>query len=499
MMPLINFVLCSGLLLLVYRVFLQGEKMYRFNRFYLLFSLLFSAAVPFITITTHTESLPASYQRVVDQAFTSSAPVTATTTSVQPVHPLPDPDFNTAIMIAVVVIGLYALITLVLLARFVVNLYRINRTITGSECIALDDAQLVLTDSDVTPHSFLSYVFVNRDDYPDGLEPQIICHEQAHVRQRHSLDVLLVELMQVLCWFNPFIPFYRRAIQLNHEFLADEAVINRSYDTIAYQYLLLAKASQHSSIHLASQFNYQTTKKRLTMMTKTTSVTKATGKQLLMLPVVAAAVMLFSQKTTASMLPPILPAIKTIETPPAKRDTPKVDMVRFAIPKAMRTKYSATDASEKVMSEYASILKKYNIPDGEGKSTDISAADKAQLHALFIQMSERQQNRQQFRFAKAFKPVAKNMVTAAQLNQWQDKKYGVWVNDKRIKNADLANYKAEDFDQMSFSRLMPLAIKNDGFSFQVNLMTKPYYAEYYKKTIANQEDRIDYWHIMRKK
>lgn len=502
MMPLLNFVLCSGLLLLVYRVFLQGEKMYRFNRFYLLFSLLFSAAVPFIILTTHTESLPVNYQRAVEQVFAPSSPTTTSSATAQ--HPQLITDASQAPVITVlgIILALYAVITLALLARFVINLYRINRTITQNEHVELEDTQLILTDSGVTPHSFLSYVFINRDDYPHGLEPQIICHEQAHVRQMHSLDVLLVEILQVLCWFNPFIPFYRRAIQLNHEFLADEAVLSQSaYDTIDYQYLLLAKASQANSIHLASQFNYQTTKKRLIMMTKNTSATKAIGRQLLILPVAALAVLLFSEKTAATVLPKILPILKPAEAPATKLDTPKVDFVRFAIPKAMRTKYSATDAPENVMNEYTTILKKYDIPDGKGKTTDISAADKAQLHALFIQMSMRQQNRQQFRFTKAFKPLAKSKVTAEQLSEWQQDaaKFGVWVNDKRIKNADLANYKAEDFDNLMYSRLTPLAIKNDGFRFQVNLMTKPYYAEYYKKTMANQEDRMDYWHIMRKK
>ncbi|QKJ28913.1 M56 family metallopeptidase [Mucilaginibacter mali] len=502
MMALINFILCSGLLLLAYRVFLQNERMYRFNRFYLLFSLLFSAAVPFITITTHPQSLPVSYQHAVERVFTSSQ--TTATSSPLAQHPqiLPDVDPNPVITAISIILAVYAFVTLVLLGRFMINLYRINRSITQNQRIELDDTQLVLTDASVIPHSFLNYVFVNRDDYPDGLEPQIICHEQAHVRQRHSLDVLLVEMMQVLCWFNPFIPFYRRAIQLNHEFLADEAVISQSiYDTIDYQYLLLAKASQANSIHLASQFNYQTTKKRLTMMTKNTTFAKAIGKQLLMLPVAALAVLLFSEKTAATVLPKIFPTLKTVEALTAKVDTPKVDFVRFAIPKAMRTKYSATDASEKVMSEYTAILKKYDIPDGNGKTTDISATDKAQLHALFIQMSVKQQNRQQFRFTKAFKPVAKNTITTEQLSEWQQdpKKFGVWVNDKRVKNADLANYKADDFDNLMFSRLTPVAIKNDGFRFQVNLMTKPYYAEYYKKTMANQEDRMDYWHIQRRK
>jgi bla regulator protein BlaR1 len=489
---LINFVLCSGLLLLVYRLFLQNERMYRFNRFYLLFSLLFSLAVPFITIQSKITVMP-----VVEQ------PVHIADSNTSPVNSAPTDIRVTAKTIehfdwTKLAIGAYVLIAVVLLGRFLVNLYRISRTVAQNETVAHQHTNLILTDDNVTPHSFLKYVFVNRSDYLDGaVEPQIICHEETHVRQLHSLDVILVELLQAVCWFNLFIPFYRRAIQLNHEFLADEAVIDHSHDTVAYQYLLLAKASQNNSLQLTSQFNYLTTKKRLLMMTKTTSAKMALGKQLVMLPVVAVAVMLFSQKTTATILPRLLPQLVVKETPVAKKDTVKHVKFHHVVFAGMRTKYSATDAPDNVMNEYASILKKYDIPDG--KASNISAADKDRLHALFIQMSKDQQDGQQFRFTKAFKPVAKNTVTADQLKKWQNNvDFGVWVDGKRVKNAALANYQSDDFDHMFFSNLMPYAIKNDGFRYQIDLMTKSYYAEYYKTTMANQADRIDYWHVMKR-
>lgn len=498
MIALFNFVLCSGLLLLVYRVFLQGEKMYRFNRFYLLFSLLFSAAVPFVTINNHSDTLPVNYQHTVEQVFATTplAITSATPISLQPSPQQANADVSPAMLFMGIAVAIYVLVALILFIRFAVNLYRIGRVVVLSERIELGDTHVVLTDNQNTPHSFLNYVFVNRDDYLHGLEPQIICHEQAHIRQRHSLDVLLVELLQVLCWFNPFLPLYRRAIQLNHEFLADEAVIARAFDTVAYQYLLLAKASQHNSIHLASQFNYQTTKKRLNMMTKNTSAPKAIGRQLLMLPVAATALMLFSQKTTATILPKFLPVPVISETPAAKKDTNAWGKVRFPIPSGWRTKYSKTDAPEKVMSDYAAILKKYGIPDADVRTSMISTADRDQLHALFIQMSKSQQDGQQFRFTKAIKPMPKSVITAEQISKWQDtNKYGIWVDGKRIKNSDLVNYNPEEFDNVSLAHMAPLGVKLNHFQYQVDLMTKPYYADYYKKTMANQQDRMDYWHV----
>jgi len=229
-------------------------------------------------------------------------------------------------------------------------------------------------------------------------------------------------------------------------------------------------------------------------MTKTTSAKRVIGKQLLMLPVAAIAILMFSQKVQAKVLTKAGSA--TLVT--SKKDTVMPNKVRIPIPEVMRTTHAASDAPEKVLSEYAAILKKYDIPNGKGKSTEVSAADKAQLHTLFTKMSLGQQELQLFRFTKASKPMPKSKINADQLGQWQQdaQKYGVWVDDKRIKNADLAKYNPEDFDHLYYSRLAKNAAKLDGFHFQVDLMTKANYAKYYKETIANQEDRVDYLHIL---
>ncbi|GAB3935509.1 M56 family metallopeptidase [Mucilaginibacter myungsuensis] len=493
MMYLVNFVLCSSLLLGIYKLFLQNERMYRFNRFYLLFSLVFSAVVPFVVIAIEAETFPVIYEQM-NEVLAPAATVSPDKVVKQSVVEVSPVDYS-----GFVLPGLYTLITVALLVRFGINLYKIASSAKRGEVVADHDPKLILTDEQVTPHSFLRYIFLNKKDHTEGkIAPQIICHEQTHVRQLHTLDVLLVEVMQVICWFNPFIPFYRKAIQLNHEFLADEGVIQNYEDTPSYQYLLLAHATQTHSLQLTSQFNYQTTKKRLIMMTKTTSKVVALGKKLMLIPVAAMAVTLFSEKTQAEVLPEVVAAVeKKVADIVAKPniDTPK-KVIAFAMPNGMRIEHAKTDAPQSVVDEYAAYLKKYDLPGENGTSGVISAEDKKKMRALFVQMSVKQQDDQLVRFRKAMRPMAKNKVTDAQLAKWQSKDYGVWIDDKRVKNnADLANYKAEDFDHMFFSNLTPLARKNDGFKYQVGLMTKKGYADYYKKTMADQGDKIDVWHV----
>lgn len=312
---ILNFVLCSGLLLLVYRVFLRNENLYLFNWFYLLFSLVFSLVVPFITIKIIAAQAPVLGQQIIERSVV--------TIMNNPVHQqllqAPGHSSHPDIWLA-----LYAAIAVILLLRFARNLYQISQTISCNMVVDGNDAKLVLLDDEVTPHSFLKYIFLNKKDYHNALiEPEIICHEQAHVKQLHSLDMLLIEVVHAICWFNPFIPFFRRAIQLNHEFLADEAVLKNYNNTTGYQYLVLAKASQLKSLYITSQFNYSATKKRLIMMTINTSVKIALYKRLALIPVLAGALLFFSHKDMAqSASAAVKNAYKNIAATMAKINLP---------------------------------------------------------------------------------------------------------------------------------------------------------------------------------
>lgn len=490
---LINFILCSGLLLLVYRSFLGAENLYRFNRFYLLFSLVFSLLVPAITIhvpyiknldwdkfftATHQAMKPQTvlsnkpqapafnhvnvYDRINEQALTQyddmpmvNAPVPGKITpKPQRVH----------YSLKEMLLALYGAGVLLLLGRFVRNACRITRLISKNKTIEYQDAKLVLVTDDVTPHSFLKYIFLNKQAYDhQTIEPEIICHEQAHVRQLHSLDVIWVELFQIVCWFNPFIPFYRKAIQLNHEFLADEAVIENYQDTPAYQYLLLAKASQSGSLYLTSQFNYLVTKKRIMMMTKRTTVAIALYKRLILLPVLGLALFLFSQKMMAQSTP------KSGDKQ-AKKTTAK-------------TPLGEQDAPQSVLDEYAKILAKYHIPykkeDKINYTPDFSPADKQRLAVLYKQMSNDQRQHQYVRLLPVDRVVF--LIKDKDLINWQDKtRYNVFIDDKEVDNANLSKFKVSDFAGALSGNLGEHSSR-----VKVELMTRAYYKQHLKDRIQS--------------
>ena len=109
---------------------------------------------------------------------------------------------------------------------------------------------------------------VNKDQYQNGrIDDTLIQHEITHCKQGHSFDILLVELMKVFYWINPFVWLIKRSVQLNHEFLADNKVLlNHNVDN--YQNLLINLVIKNDTGVLISNFNFSFTKQRLKMMTK---------------------------------------------------------------------------------------------------------------------------------------------------------------------------------------------------------------------------------------
>ncbi|SHL72984.1 Signal transducer regulating beta-lactamase production, contains metallopeptidase domain [Flavobacterium flevense] len=286
---LIKSTLSLTALLVVYFSLLEREKMHQFNRFYLLFSLLFSFAIPFITIEIiqqipQQETMPT----IIPMTEETSMPVIEDTTNYWLISAW----------------SLYSVITLSLLLRFVVNIWKLNAKAQSNPTINYKNAKLVLLKEKTLPYTFLNYIFINETDYNDRkIEDELYTHELIHVNQKHTLDILFIEILKVIFWFNPIFIFYKKAIQLNHEFLADEKVVKSHNNVPFYQNLLLSKANVNPTYYLASNLNYSVTKKRLIMMTKNTSTTRALLKKGILIPLLTALVFSLCTKVVAQETP----------------------------------------------------------------------------------------------------------------------------------------------------------------------------------------------------
>jgi beta-lactamase regulating signal transducer with metallopeptidase domain len=459
---IIKVILCSALFFLTYKLILEKEKMPLFNRIYLLASLLLSFVIPVITFSSPKPILPiAENETLYTNALQGNG-----------IIQILSPEQSTK-YIPSILITLYLIITIVLLFRFMVNLSKILKKALENPSIPYKTSKIVLIDEDLTPHSFLNYLFIYKKEY-ENIENEILHHEYAHIQQKHSYDILLIELLQTFFWFNPVLLLYKKAIQLNHEYLADEAVINNFQNIRSYQHLLIDKISKSKTYNLTSQFNYSITKKRLLMMSKTKSFRNGLCRQIAILPILVVSIISFSTiKTTAQ---------NSSGTQNSKEDT------------VLSTQEGV---SQELIKEYEQIVNKTINEKGFPVISRFSVADQNRLETIYLSMSKDQQAKQLVIFFPAPPPLPKVVPTKTQMESWKNSKiYGLWIDGKRVSNTVLANYKNTDFSHATVSKLMKNTVNYGKHYYQVNLMTNGHYEDYYNKTIAS--DKKFYMGIRRK-
>jgi bla regulator protein BlaR1 len=479
-------ILCLAVLLLVYLVFLEKEKMHRFNRWYLLGSIVFACLVPLVSFEVKGQSLPILQDNYFEVITTGNSAATS------PAVPIKE---NTNYLIPALLI-IYGLITSLLLIRFITNIYRLLSRAATNKVIMYRGARLILLKEKIASHSFLNNIFISEEDYADhSIEEELITHELTHVREKHSWDVMFIELLQTIFWFNPLFLFYKKAIQLNHEYLADDAVIKTYENVPAYQYLLLEKASCNNQTYLTSNFNFSVTKKRLVMMTRTTNRARAILKKLAVLPLLACALFLFSSKIAVALgIPQDKPVTKHQGTPMAHP--------AYLSPQDKKMPFTKEGISTQLMDEFNSIVNKYVYVNEKGlrnfKKGAITTTERNRLETIFKQMSREQQASTKIGFTKRMDPWAKITATDEQFEKWKDEtKYGVWIDGKKVKNEELNKYKASDFSHYFASNLAYTEkMKKDVmksfnlkvmYKVQLDLMTHAGYADYYNSIMTGPE------------
>lgn len=260
--------ICLASILALYHLCLSKAAMSQINRYYLLLGLFASFTIPLLTLEQGIGLMQVDQSPVTLEVLEWH--YTETTTVINP--SLTSLDYRDVLYFV------YLMITFGLLARFLFNLRHIQNKISSNRKKDFGSYCLVLLSEDFVPYAFWKYIFISEKSYIEGnVEPELLTHEISHVNQKHTVDIIIVELFQIVFWFNPLLYLYKKAIQLNHEFIADKHVMNNQYDLKKYQNLLLEKIQYKNEISLVSNLNFYITKQRLEMMTKKTSNLRACG------------------------------------------------------------------------------------------------------------------------------------------------------------------------------------------------------------------------------
>ena len=274
---MIEYIIKSSLSLILlfglYWFLLRKEKLFVFNRYFLVLSVVFSLTVPFISIpvnfqvTPYLEDITPVQDYIIPEISADNIISPDVKISQQYVE-----QQSASINISAILRTLYILGTMLFLTRLLRNTYILIRRIKMSEKISFEGYKLILTNDKIGPCCFFSSILLNREDYlNDSIDRELINHEIEHARQFHTIDIILIELVKIFYWFNPVHYLYDRAIRINHEYLADNGVISGKSNIKNYADKLLSFISCRSNMSLTSGSNHSYTKMRLMMMMKTRS------------------------------------------------------------------------------------------------------------------------------------------------------------------------------------------------------------------------------------
>ena len=442
---MIDFLLKSAISLIVflgfYYLILEREKIHKFNRFYLLISILISLIIPFVTFEfiEFVETAPViQYDEPIniekaEVVLNQNPTIEKVITAQESIDYLP-----------YVFWSIYVSISLIFLFRFSKNYFKLIVKSKINPSVKYKNASLILLEEKTLPHTFLNFIFVNSEDFKNkNIEDELFAHEMVHVNQKHTLDILFIEFLKALFWFHPLFYLYKKAIQLNHEFLADEEIVNTYNNVPYYQNLLLHKSNGNTTIYLASNLNYLITKKRLLMMTKNTSKKLALLKKVAALPILAGLIYFFCIEIIAQEKPKVL-NLDTEKTIPTDKDK-----IRDAYYSGVWVKI----CDEKTNRKNVTLYEKLSLDD-----------KRKYLGYIPEIMIEKE-------------------IPAPLFEKMKTKDLAVWINGKVKTKEEIKKYKRTDFSYYSYSFVHKNArSKRFPQSYQYTLFTKDYFNENLKKS-----------------
>ena len=289
----INFITESGislgLLTLVYFLFLRKETFFRLNRLYLIVSAIFSGILPLLHIPVFLNS-----------ASTNLGLIASGPRMLEVVEVYGGAGANSSgTFLSLSLIGLIYFSGILFFAlRFTWKLGQMVLLVRSGEKRKNKGLIIVRLGFDTSAFSFFRWLFVGRN-FQFGTEESnhILKHEMVHIRQRHSIDVMLLELVVLVQWFNPFIWYLRRAVRENHEFLADALVVNKGISPVRYKAMLIEQVTG-IQLQVANNFNYSLLKSRMKMISKIKSPRWAGYKYLIGLLTMLLLVVVFACERT---------------------------------------------------------------------------------------------------------------------------------------------------------------------------------------------------------
>lgn len=243
----------------LYKLVCTRDTFFRSRRFILIVSLVLPFILPFIDVREWLESRD---RMIMLTHFDYSAVLPEIVVGSEAAE-----TGNRVFVLSEWIGYLYLAGVVVLLVRLVVQAFSLSRLIIRMPEKEINGVRVKCLNDPSGPFSFFRWIFMNPAAVKEDEISEILTHEMAHVKQHHSVDVFLAEMVSICCWMNPFAWLLKREVRLNLEFLADRKVMEAGFATKSYQYHLLGLAYNHK-YGLSNNFNFSHLKRRIIMMNK---------------------------------------------------------------------------------------------------------------------------------------------------------------------------------------------------------------------------------------
>jgi beta-lactamase regulating signal transducer with metallopeptidase domain len=271
---------------LVYWLFLRKETFYNANRWFLLTTLLTAVLIPFFpiqySVIVDAENSQTAFKSISD-TFKNIPTVTASETVSESYS------WQQAALL------IYLTGAAIFMGRLFTQTFILIHLMLKYRIKSLDGIRIVENEKYGLPFSFFNIVFINPKFHTQDYLPEILAHEKVHIRENHWFDLLFIELLTVIFWFNPFIWFFERSIKQNHEYLADEGVLAQGHVVGRYQAILLNQLMGMQIIGITNNLNFALNTNRLKMMTKKKTSVRRRIKFLWALPAIALLLFAFAE------------------------------------------------------------------------------------------------------------------------------------------------------------------------------------------------------------
>lgn len=246
---------------------------------------------------------------------------------------------------------------LILFVRMMIQFIVLCRMAFKGQRMRWKETEIIAPGRETAPFSFFGWIFIDPACYEEKELSEIVAHEKTHVRQWHSLDMLMGEMLCLFFWFNPIVWIFRREIRQNLEFLADKQVVRSGYNRKNYQYHLLRLSHQSTAVQIVNNFNVSQLKRRIIMMNKKQTSRIGLIKYALLLPVTGLLILSANANAVAGMAGKTMVGITAV-----------VEEVTAAeIPVVQETQKKDTLPQGKAKTEKKNALLKGKVIDENGK------------------------------------------------------------------------------------------------------------------------------------